>query len=434
MPDRAARLARLGTRLVSALAGLLMLALLAFGGFALWQDAVLRRGAFVGAELLQYKPAAPAADNPTLAGLQTVNPDVCGWLTVDGTGIDYPVVQGATNMDYVNRDVYGDFSLSGAIFLDSRCAADLTDPYTVIYGHHMDNSAMFGDVARFAEADFFAAHPAGSISLPDAAYTIELFACVVTDAYDTAIYTPERYPDDVGALLDYAAAQAVQQRDIGVTAQDRLVALSTCGKTALRCWLPAAALLLALLCPLPVAAARAGTAIPVSVRTDGAAADAVYTVELTPLDAAPAPVQRALTVKNGGTVYFTGFVFDEPGDYRYLVAERSGGAAHTTYDAHSYTVTVRVTGRPDGGLAAGLWAVRSGETAKADGVLFVNRYDPPETAAAAVTASAARAGTRTVKAAAPAALPQTGDGFPIEALAAAFCASIIGFGTAWKRR
>ena len=55
----------------------------------------------------------------------------------------------------------------------------------------------------------------------------------------------------------------------------------TFGKTALRCWLPAAALLLALLCPLPVAAARAGTAIPVSVRTDGAAADAVYTVELT---------------------------------------------------------------------------------------------------------------------------------------------------------
>lgn len=114
-------------------------------------------------------------------------------------------------------------------------------------------------------------------------------------------------------------------------------------------------------------------------------------------------------------MYFTGFAFDEPGDYRYLVAERSGGAAHTTYDAHSYTVTVRVTGRPDGGLAAGLWAVRSGETAKADGVLFVNRYDPPETAAAA-------------------ALPQTGDGFPVEALAAAFCASVIGFGTAWKRR
>ena len=209
--------------------------------------------------------------------------------------------------------------------------------------------------------------------------------------------------------------------------------------TALRCWLTAAALLLALLCPLPVWAARAGTAIPVTVRTDGAAADAVYRVELTPLDAAPAPAQSVLTVKSGGTVYFTGFAFDEPGDYRYLVAERGGGTAHMTYDAHSYTVTVRVTGRPDGGLAAGLWAVRSGETAKADSVLFVNRYDPPtaattRTPAATVTTVAAGTGTRTVKAAAPAALPQTGDGFPVEALAAAVCASVIGFGTAWKRR
>ena len=210
----------------------------------------------------------------------------------------------------------------------------------------------------------------------------------------------------------------------------------TFGKTALRRWLPAAALLLALLCPLPVAAARAGTAIPVSVRTDGAAADAVYRVELTPLDAAPAPVQSVLTVKSGGTVYFTGFAFDEPGDYRYLVAERSGGAAHTTYDAHSYMVTVRVTGRPDGGLAAGLWAVRSGETAKADSVLFVNRYDPPTAGNTATTAAAVTARpVHTVKAAAaPASLPQTGDGFPVEALAAALCASVIGFGTAWKRR
>lgn len=213
----------------------------------------------------------------------------------------------------------------------------------------------------------------------------------------------------------------------------------TFGKTALRCWLPAAALLLALLCPLPVWAARAGTAIPVSVRTDGAAADAVYMVELTPLDAAPAPAQSVLAVKSGGTVYFTGFAFDEPGDYRYLIAERSGGAAHTTYDTHSYTVTVRVTGRPDGGLAAGLWAVRSGETAKADGVLFVNQYDPPtaattRTPAATGTTVAAGTGTRTAKAAAPVSLPQTGDGFPVEALAAAVCASVIGFGTAWKRR
>ena len=65
------------------------------------------------------------------------------------------------------------------------------------------------------------------------------------------------------------------------------------GKTTLRRWLPAAALVLALLCPLPVFAARAGAEIPVTVRTDGAACDTVYTVEITPLDNAPAPAQTS---------------------------------------------------------------------------------------------------------------------------------------------
>lgn len=223
-----ARLARLGSAVVSALAAVLMAVLLTFGGFALWQDEAVSRGAFAGADLLQYKPADKNTAAPTLAELQALNPDVCGWLTIDGTHIDYPLVQGATNMDYINRDVYGEFSLSGAVFLDSRSAADLSDLYTVVYGHHMDNGAMFSDVTRFAEAGFFAAHPAGSFSLPDGAYKIEVFACLQTDAYDAAVYTPEQYETGTAALLAEIDARAVQRRDIGVTPQDKLLALSTC--------------------------------------------------------------------------------------------------------------------------------------------------------------------------------------------------------------
>ena len=163
-----------------------------------------------------------------MAELQARNPDVCGWLTIDGTNIDYPFVQGATNMDYINRDVTGAFSLSGSVFLDSRCAAGLTDPYTLMYGHHMENGAMFGDVAAFAQADFFAAHTTGSVSLPDAAYTVELFACLCTDAYDSAVYDPARYQTGVQPLLDYLAANAVQQRPCSADAQAGILALSTC--------------------------------------------------------------------------------------------------------------------------------------------------------------------------------------------------------------
>ena len=216
-------------------------------------------------------------------------------------------------------------------------------------------------------------------------------------------------------------------------------------KTAAGVWLTGAALVLALFCPLPVpAAARVAAAIPATVRTEGADSAAVCTVELTPLDNAPAPAQCRLTVKNGGTAYFTGLGFDAPGDYRYRVAELKGSAANTSYDAGVYTVTVRVTSKKDGTLAAEIWAVRSGETAKADGVAFVNRCAAPgmTTTTATVTLTPTPAQTAQTKAKATAvaaaaavpALPRTGDTFPVEALAAAFCAGVVGFGTAWNRR
>lgn len=198
--------------------------------------------------------------------------------------------------------------------------------------------------------------------------------------------------------------------------------------TALRCWLTAAALLLALCCPLPVFAARAGAVLPVTVRTEGAAVDAACVVSITPLDAAPAPAQASLTIQGSGTAYFTGFAFDAPGDYRYTVTQAGSGRPYMTCDTAVYTVTVRVTGRADGGLDTELWAQRGGSTAKAAAVSFVNRYDPP----AAPAASAAPA-ARTAKGSAAPALPQTGDAFPVEALAAALCAGLVGFATAWSK-
>ena len=210
------------------------------------------------------------------------------------------------------------------------------------------------------------------------------------------------------------------------------------GKTTLRRWLPAAVLLLALLCPLPVFAARAGAEIPVTVRTDGTACDTAYTVEITPLDNAPPPAQTSVQVKGSGTAYFTGLTFDAPGDYRYKLTQLKGSAAYTAYDAHTYTVTVRVTTAADGSLDTELWAVRSGGTAKAAGVVFTNRYDPPAPAAAATPTAAPTAAPTPRPAkntARPAgALPQTGDSFPVEALAALLCAGVVGFGTAWNKR
>ena len=62
-----------------------------------------------------------------------MNPDVCGWLTLDHTKIDYPVVQGTDNFEYLEKDVLGNPSVAGSIFLDAKSDRNFHDFYTVIY-------------------------------------------------------------------------------------------------------------------------------------------------------------------------------------------------------------------------------------------------------------------------------------------------------------
>lgn len=225
-------LARLGNKIISLTAGLLIVVMLLYGGYSLWDTAMLYKGAFTSGDLLKYKPDQDGSDGLTLARLKEINPEVCGWLTVDETNIDYPVVQGKTDMDYINKDVYGEFSLSGSIFLDSRNTADFSDGYNLIYGHHMANGAMFGNIVDFTKKDYFGKHGKGSLYLPDGStYAISFFACIETDAFDEMVYLTDSWKEaDLSPLLGYVREKAVQYRDIGLTAQDKLVALSTCAE------------------------------------------------------------------------------------------------------------------------------------------------------------------------------------------------------------
>ena len=97
--------------------------------------------------------------------LLAINPDVRGWLTIDGTHVDYPIVQGEDDMEYVNKGVYGEFSLSGTVFLDSENTSDFSDCYNLLFGHHMANGAMFGDVVRFTDRTYFEKHQTGTTFL-----------------------------------------------------------------------------------------------------------------------------------------------------------------------------------------------------------------------------------------------------------------------------
>ena len=229
--DVAASVARFGDKILSFLAIILMVVMLSFGGYSLWDTYVTMSGAFLKDDLLKYKPSL---DNPeetrlSLQELMAINPDTRGWITLDGTHIDYPMVQGRDDMEYVNKDVMCEFSLSGSIFLSVENKADFSDPYMLTYGHHMDNGGMYGDVMEFIEKDYFDKHLTGHLFLPDGrARKLEVFAIIECDAYDRMIYDVEAKKGHVMELVEYLKNHATNFRDIGMKESDQIMALSTC--------------------------------------------------------------------------------------------------------------------------------------------------------------------------------------------------------------
>lgn len=229
--ETAAKFARIGNRILEVVAVILILLMFLYGGYSLWDTTMIFQNSYVDDDILEFKPVADGSeDNPTLEELQKINPDVKAWITIDETHIDYPVVQGEDDMEYLNKDVKGEFALSGAIFLSCLNQPDFSDQYNLIYGHHMDGGAMFGDVSRFVDADYFKERETGHLFLPDRTYKIRIFACLETHAYDEYVYSPDVQSKNMKAFLAYLKKEAVQYREIDLTETDAIVGLSTCSE------------------------------------------------------------------------------------------------------------------------------------------------------------------------------------------------------------
>lgn len=205
-----------------------------YAAYALWDNQQIYSAADdVRADMLQLKPKAEEDGGASFEDLLEINPDVRAWITLDGTNIDYPVLQGENNLTYINTDVYGKFALAGSIFLDSRNQDDFSDCYNLLYGHHMDNGGMFGDLDKYKDADFFDGHITGTLLLPDRSYALEVFACCVTSASDENIFNPDRWQEGIDGLMLYAQDEALHYREISMdnnaSAEGlQVLALSTC--------------------------------------------------------------------------------------------------------------------------------------------------------------------------------------------------------------
>ena len=204
------------------------LPVLLYGIYAIWDSEQIHQQA----EASLYETYKPSKDQPYFDDLQKINPEVFGWLTVENTHIDYPLVQASNNSKYVNTNVKGEFSLSGSIFLDYRNNKNFSDMNNIIYGHHIDKEAMFGELEYFKEQEYFEDHKYGQLYYEEQWHEIEFFAFLYAEAHDAVIYNPNIMGENERVnYLNYIREHAKHFRELSFQSEDKYVVLSTCNSS-----------------------------------------------------------------------------------------------------------------------------------------------------------------------------------------------------------
>ena len=163
------------------------------------------------------------------------NKKLIGWVKIDDTNIDYPVMQTVDNEYYLNHNLNQEYDKNGSIFMDKDC--DVLKPSTnfIIYGHHMKNGQMFGSLDRYASKDYYEKHPYIQF---DTIYDKGTWE--VMYVFRSRVYSEEEIVFKYYQFIDANSQQefdsnmremaAMSLYDTGVTASygDQLLTLSTC--------------------------------------------------------------------------------------------------------------------------------------------------------------------------------------------------------------
>ncbi|MDD6202693.1 MAG: class B sortase [Lachnospiraceae bacterium] len=163
------------------------------------------------------------------------NKRLIGWLKIDDTNIDYPVMQTVNNEYYLDHNFNQEYDKNGSLFLDKDCNAAFPNTNMIIYGHHMKSGKMFGQLNYYSKESYYKEHPQIHF---DTIYEEGLYD--VMYVFRSRIYNEEEIVFKYYQFFDVNSAdefnsymeemQKLSLYDTGVTASygDKLLTLSTC--------------------------------------------------------------------------------------------------------------------------------------------------------------------------------------------------------------
>lgn len=186
------------------------------------------------AELRNVEDTDEESDAPALTVRHDIpllvsrNSDCIGWITIDNTAVDYPVMHTPDwPQKYLRRNFYQQYSDSGVPFLDYRCTLDSDN--LIIYGHNMRNGTMFSALKDYLNDGHPASHPTILLETEDGAHEFKIFAVVSVDKLDTwysfiDAESEDAFNEAVQRIIQNAYYTNGDAPEYG----DRLLTLSTC--------------------------------------------------------------------------------------------------------------------------------------------------------------------------------------------------------------
>lgn len=182
----------------------------------------------------------PAETEPVMlenmAELYAQNPDIVGWVRIDDTKLDYPVMYTPDDEEkYIRANFEGNYDIAGLPFIDKDCSVDPESDNLIMYGHNMNNGTGFATIMKYAQKSFWEEHPTIYYSTLYEERTYEIIAAF----YDRVYYSYEdvfKFYQFIDAEdeedFNYAMEQYQDKAlyDTGVTAEygDQLITLVTC--------------------------------------------------------------------------------------------------------------------------------------------------------------------------------------------------------------
>ena len=155
--------------------------------------------------------------------LKQENNDIIGWIYCPDTPINYPVVKGKDNNQYLRADLKGKYLVSGTIFADYRNNEVGEDKNYIVYGHNMKNSTMFGTLAKYKDQTYYDSHPILYFLTPERNYIIELIAGAVVKR-DSDIYQTMPTENTIAQIVSKSTFASSAK----ITHDDKIITLSTC--------------------------------------------------------------------------------------------------------------------------------------------------------------------------------------------------------------